>query len=368
MHATASFKSNLPATIFIGLLMTTLLSGCEEEQVSKPEVIRPVKTTLVEEPLQIKSRTFPGKVEASEKVELAFQVAGALTKLPVKTGQQVKKGTLLAQLDTRDYRSDLKSAEAKYKRAKADFGRAAEIFKRKLISAADVDRLRAERDVAAANVEKARKAFKDTTLKAPFDGVVASLYVDNFQDVEAKQEILSLQDNSSLDITIQVPEKLIVQGRSRDRTDEFKIVAQVETIPDKYFPMTIKEFSTQADQDTQTFKYVMTMPSPEKINVLPGMSVNVIVTPPADMVVENTMIQVPATAVFADPNGSDQQFAWIYSDGAVQKQAISIGSLRGEQVEIKEGLSPGQRIVTAGVHYLQPGQKVRLFEGKVGAN
>ncbi len=356
----------------LSILITTLfivgLSGCEKEQQQQTEVIRPVKTIVVEEPVQIKSRTFPGKVDASERVDLAFQVAGALTKLPIKTGQLVKKGTLLAQLDTRDYGSDLKAAQAQFTRAKADFRRAAEIFKRKLISEADVDRLRAERDVAAANVEKARKAFKDTTLKAPFDGVVASLYVDNFQDVQAKQEILSLQDNTALDVAIQVPEKLIVQGRSRDRTDEFKIVAQVESIPDKSFPMTIKEFSTQADSDTQTFKYIMTMPAPKDLNVLPGMSVNVIVTPPADMVVENTLIQVPATAIFADPKGGEQQFVWIYKDGNVQQQAVSIGSLQGDQIEIKQGLTPGQRIVTAGVHYLQPGQKVRLFEGKVGAN
>ncbi|MEH6626402.1 MAG: efflux RND transporter periplasmic adaptor subunit [Motiliproteus sp.] len=368
MSVTFPKPTNLPLAIVFGTTLVLGLSGCEEKQQVKAEVIRPVKTTIVEEPVLNRTRSFPGKVEASNEVDLAFQVAGALTKLPIKTGQQVKKGTLLAQLDTRDYRSDLKGLDAEYTRAKADFRRAAEIFKKRLISEADVDRLRAARDVAAANVEKSRKAFKDTSLKAPFSGVIATLYVDNFQDIQAKQKVLSLQDNSALDIAIQVPEKLIVQGKSRGRPTGLTIVAQIESFPEKTFPLTIKEFSTQADPDTQTFEYVMTMPAPKDLNVLPGMSVNVIVTPNAEVTTEIPLITIPATAVFADPSGSKQQFVWVYQDGTVKRQPVKVGTLGADQIEIIDGLEPGLRIVTAGVHYLQAGQKVRLFEGKVGAN
>ncbi len=354
---------------FLSLLGLLLISGCEKEVTEQVEVIRPVKTMVVEAPILDRSRMFPGKVAASEEVDLAFQVSGALTQLPVRQGQDVEKGTVLAQLDTRDYRSDLKAAQAESARARADYKRAAEIFKRRLISEADVDRLRAARDVAAANLEKARKAVKDTTLRAPFDGVIATLYVDNFQDIQAKQAVLSLQDNSSLDISVQVPENIIVRaGRARDEVD---LVAIIESIPDREFPLAVREFSTQADPDTQTFEFILSMPAPEDINVLPGMSVSVKVTPKEGIVstgLDEPLIRIPATAVFAATSGEATQYVWIFENQQVQQREVTIGRLLGSETEIINGLSPGERIVTAGVHYLQPGQKVRLFEGRVGAN
>ncbi|MEH6822419.1 MAG: efflux RND transporter periplasmic adaptor subunit [Motiliproteus sp.] len=236
-----------------------------------------MKTSIV--PPLDRTRVFPGKVEAANKVALAFQVAGALTQLSIKKGQNVSKGEVLAQLDKRDYRSDFKADQAKRTRALADYKRAEKIFKKRLISAANVDSLRAARVVAAANVEKSRKALNDTTLRAPFSGTIATLYVDNFQNVRAKDPVLSLQDNSALDISVQVPENLIVHaGRQNHDID---LLARLEAYPDKAFPLSIKEFSTAADPDTQTFEFVLSMPAPTDINVLPGMSVSVEATPRA---------------------------------------------------------------------------------------
>lgn len=351
--------------------MFLVLAGCNEQPAAKPEIVRPVKSIIVQAPSLERNRSFPGRVEATGKVNLAFKVAGALTDLPIKQGQQVKKGQILAKLDSRDYRSNYKAASAEYTRAKADYNRAAEIFKRNLISKADVDRLKATLSIAATDVEKTRKAVNDTTMKAPFSGVIANLYVDNFQDVNAKEPILSLQDNSALDIVVQVPESVVV--KSGRRTHDVDLQASFEAFPEKSFTLSIKEFSTEADPDTQTFQYVLTMPAPKEINALPGMSVTVTAQPrftPDTPLAEESTIKIPAMAVFADPAGQNQQFVWIYDDTSqtVNRREVAIGLLGGSLVEVISGLEAGERIVTAGVHYLQPGQKVRLFEDQAGVN
>ncbi len=363
-------SKQFPLWILAGATLLAV-SGCNEQPAAKPDIIRPVKFIIVQAPSLERNRSFPGRVEATDKVDLAFKVAGALTDLPIKQGQQVKKGQALAKLDSRDYRSNYKAASAEFTRAKADYKRASEIFKRKLISKAEVDRLKATLDIASTDVEKTLKALNDTTMKAPFSGVIANLYVDNFQDVNAKEPILSLQDNSALDIVVQVPESVVV--KSGRRTHDVDLKATFEAFPEQSYTLSIKEFSTEADPDTQTFQYVLTMPAPKEINALPGMSVTVTAQPrfiPDTPLAEEPTIKIPATALFADPAGQNQQFVWIYDDASetVNRREVSIGLLGGSLVEISSGLEAGERIVTAGVHYLQPGQKVRLFDDQAGVN
>jgi len=359
MHITQSlrvihFLCLVPVSAF-------LLSGCGEQTQDVKPVVRPVKTMVVGGSSSDFQRTFTARVRAADRVELAFQVPGKIIELPVKKGQQVTQGDLIGRLDQRDYKSDLQSAQAQFDKALANFKRGDELVVKGFISRTDYDRLKSRRDVSAAELDKAKKAFDDTSLKAPFGGVVAQRFVENFTEVRAKQQIISLHDSSLMELVIYVPEHIVALMRHEGPREEAKLYAEFNAIPGEEFPLTVKEFSTQADATTQTFEYVLTMPRPEARNILPGMtaSVHVIRTDINDSQVAASF-SIPAIAVFADEKS--QSHVWVIKqpDNIVHARQVTTGQLSGsDQIEILDGIKSGEVIAIAGVSQLREGMQVR---------
>jgi multidrug efflux pump subunit AcrA (membrane-fusion protein) len=181
----------------VATLFVVVLSGCEKKEEAIPrEVVRPVKVMTVAGSTGNIPLTFPGRTRANQRVELSFKVPGPLVELPVEEGQEVKKGTLLARILPRDFKINLDSAKATAVNADRQYDRYKELYVRKQVSKADFDQYKAAREVAAAKLEDAQNALKDTYLTAPFDGIVAKRHVQNFEEVQAKQPILFFQDNS----------------------------------------------------------------------------------------------------------------------------------------------------------------------------
>ena len=356
----------LKAAFSIGLtsFISFCLIGCSERPQEVKQVIRPVKTMTVGGASSDFQRTFTASVRASERVELAFQVPGKLIELPVKKGQNVEQGDLIGRLDQRDYQSNLQSAQAEYDKSLANFKRGDELVKKGFISRTDYDRLRARRDVTAAELDKAKKALEDTSLKAPFDGVVAQRFVENFTEVRAKQKIASLQDTSLLELIVYVPEHIVAIMRKGGPRADVKLYATFKAIPGDQFPLTIKEFSTQADAKTQTFEYVLTMPRPEGRNILPGMTANVhAVRTGLDESQVSASVTIPAIAVFADKNG--QSHVWVIKqpENTAHARKVTTGKLAGsDQIEILDGIAAGEVIAVAGVSQLREGMQVRPVE------
>ncbi|NOQ93538.1 MAG: efflux RND transporter periplasmic adaptor subunit, partial [Methylophaga sp.] len=169
------------------LLITFIgLGGCADDQADKVEIIRPVRAIKVGDIELLKGRDFPGRAKAVREVNLAFDVSGTLNKRPVKIGENIAKGQLIASLDSRDFRSNVSEARANVQNAYANFKRAKELITKNFISKTEYDRLNAEARVTSAERDKAVKALSDTELKAPFSGYISELYVENFQAVQAK--------------------------------------------------------------------------------------------------------------------------------------------------------------------------------------
>ena len=209
MHITQSLR----VLYFLCLVPVSafLLSSCGEQTQDVQPVVRPIKTMVLGVASSEFQRTFTARVRASDRVELAFQVPGKIIELPVKKGEQVEQGDLIGRLDPRDYKSNLQSAQAEFDKALANFKRGDELVEKGFISRTDYDRLRARRDVTAAELDKAKKALEDASLKAPFGGVVAQRFVENFTEVRAKQQIVSLQDTSLLELVVYVPEHIVAR-------------------------------------------------------------------------------------------------------------------------------------------------------------
>jgi len=342
-------------------LMTALfLTGCGDEEVAQEiEVVRPVKTLVVGGGNGGSKREFPGVVYATQKADLSFRVSGKLESISVKEGDQVIKGQELAKLDETDFKITLADRKASYDTAKANFNRAAKLVEKGYVSRTDYDKLKATYAGAQAGLESAEQDIKYTTLKASFAGHISKRFVENFEEISAKQTIFVLQDVSSLDIKVDISENLMI--RLKKNKEKRQAYATFNAIKGEQFPLTLKEISTQADEQTQTFQVTLTMQPPENYRILPGMSTTVVANIEGLERTGSDWVKLPVAAVIS--NLEKQDTVWVVDETSmtVSPRAVETGALTGSNVAVR-GLNLGDRIVIAGAAFMREGMKVSLLE------
>jgi RND family efflux transporter MFP subunit len=344
------------------------LAACSsDEQVVSEPVSRPVKLFIVEGDEVDAVRSFPGKVDASQRAELAFRVSGKLQELLVKEGDLVQEGQVLARLDPADYELVLEDRRAKFDNNERNFRRAKELVADGNISRLDFDRMEAEYRSASAALSQAEKDLEYTVLESPFRGRIAQRDVENFEEVLAKQTVLWLQNIDQLDITINLPESVVRSVRGSVKKEGVtgpghtspmvRATAQFEGRGDQTFTLTPKEIATKADAQTQTYRATFTMPAPIDFTVLPGMTVTVALDL-SELVSYEKVRWVPARAVQAD-SGLEPR-VWILDPGTmtVSSREVAIGRMSGSMIEITDGLAGGEEIVAVGAPYLAEGMAV----------
>lgn len=346
-----------------------LLAGCEEQKIV--QTIRPVKAMQVKLPENQATRVFPGKVDADTEVNLAFRVAGQIHNFPVKVGEYVRKGQLVARLDTTDYVTHVHGLEAQLAGAKAalreselQYKRYAKLVAEKTASQASYDQAKAtfETGVAKVNSLRAqlRKAKSDlgyASLVAPFSGYVSAKHVDNYETVQAGTPIIKLQDIANLDVTVGLPDELVAR-----REHIIGVSISLEAFPGKVFTGTIKEIATDASQQTRTYPATINFERPKGLELLPGMAANVALQFNGGSLVNGILI--PETAVFSDDSGKSKVWVFDAASSSVKMREVILGEVTSGGVYVSSGISVGEWVVTAGVHFLQPDQKVRLLNQK----
>ena len=346
---------------FLALFLISFLifsiCGCrkKEEVVEVKEVVRPVKLFTVEAQTSKKELKYPGRVRASRRVDLAFRVPGPLIELPVNEGQSMKKGELIARILPRDFETEVAKARASELDARQQFQRYRDLYVKKQVSKADFDKYKSQADIALARLQDAENRLSDTYLRAPFEGVVAQRYVENFEDVLAKEPIVSFQDISEVEVLVDVPENIMSSLKEGGKSSA---VAEFTVAPGKQYPLSLREFSTQADPRTQTYRVTLLMKQPDDITVLPGMTANVVGSTKA--VEEVTSIIIPAMAVFADEAGKSNVWVVNRDSMSVNKRQITPGPLSGaSNIMIAAGLEPDETIAVTGVTQLRENMKIR---------
>lgn len=338
----------------------TLLSACgEPPQPETRAVVQPVKVMTVGGEGALLAREFPATVRAAQRVTMAFQVPGRLVEFPVREGQQVTEGQQLGLLDDADYRSNLNAAQADLSRTEANYNRARELIAKNYVSQAEYDTIEANYNIAVSNVAKAQKALNDTRMLAPFNGVVARTFVQNFEEVQAKEAVLSLQNNDELEVVVSVPESLVVR---RNEGAQIKLEGTFEGIPGKTFDLTLKEFSTVASEETQTFEYVLSIGETAGYNLLPGMTATVKVQQLASENQVQRPVVIPLSAL-ASTEDSQASVWLVKSDNRVSQQPVVTGELIGNSsITVLSGLSGGDQLVTAGVSRMTEGLEVQPID------
>ena len=355
------FQSLIRNLAWLGASLT--LFGCDSdapEQGLEP-LLRPVRTVQVEPSVTGPFKEFTAVVDAFQKADLAFRVSGNLVELPVKSGDLVAQGQLIARLDDADIQVQLKEAQSSYEIALSDYGRAQKLIGNNSISYSDFDQFKAKYNSAYAQLQSVKNKLAYTRLHASFDGVIAQRYVENFQEVNAQTPIVALHDLEQISFKVDIPESVLINVKPGETPP--KVTASFESIPDAEFSLTFKEISTQADEITKTYQVVFTMPGSTDYTILPGMSARVRVSRP-DSAEPLANFYLPAHAVLKDTQGN---YVFTVSQtepgqGRIARQNITVGNITSLGLEVFAGLQAGQHVITAGMSKVADGVIVKFQE------
>ena len=350
---------SLDAVPFV--LAFAMLVSCKEEVVVEPEPTpRPIKIFRLEGQLGNTRPDYPGRIKAVKVVELAFEVEGRITDWNVDEGQRVTKGQILSRLDARDYQAQVEAARARLRLADAEYRRESKLFASGSGTQRDLDVATRSRDVSRAELRIQQKALEDTKLRAIFEGVIARKLVTDFRNVAAREAVLLLQDESVMEVVVDVPERDLAGGRREKSLEEFnkeaKPMVELSALPGKQFPVKLTELATAADPNTRTFRATFSMKKPEGVGVLAGMTAKLVLTGLRTTGDDDFLL--PVGAVIADSEA--KPYVWLVDPDSmkVSKLPVEVGQITGDRIVVTSGIEGGQAIAMSGVHLLDEGTEV----------
>jgi RND family efflux transporter MFP subunit len=366
------FNVKTTVALIFSLLILSQFCGCGGDKKDTGPIIRSVRYQSVYASGGSRIRSFSGVAKAGVESKLSFRVAGVIEKLPVKVGDRVKAGQIIAELDPTDYElrvaeaeAALQQARAQARNAAANFDRISALWENRNVSLNDLDAARAAHESARAalksaekQLEQARLQHEYTKLKAPVDGAIADLMVEINENVKVGGVIALLTAGSQLEVDVDIPGILISQIREGDRVN-----VTFDAMPESKIPGTISEVGVAATSQGTTFPVTVVL-NQKNPDIRSGMAAQVAFEFKSGE--EKERILVPPVAVGEDRKG---RFVFVVEGeepgfGIVHRREVIVGELSDDGLEIKDGLADGEWLVTAGVTQITDGQKVRLPKGE----
>jgi len=351
--------------LFLALSSILLISACSRVEPA-PEPVRAVRTTTVASQTAGGTWEYAGEVRARTESRLGFRVGGKIVRRNAELGDTVKAGQVLAQLDPQDLklgqdaaRAALVAAQANLDQSAADFKRFKELRDQGFISSAELERRDTTLKAAQAQLDQARAqssvqgnqaAYAALAADAP--GVITGVDAEQGMVVAAGAPVVRLAHDGPRDVVFAVPE------------DKVGLVKALAAQPGRFrirlwgagaepLPAVIREIAAAADPVTRTF---LVKADVGKAAVRLGQTATVLVEAPQTAGVT----KLPLSAL-KEEQGRSVVFVVDRSSMTVRAQPVQVAGADGNEAVIAAGLTPGQVVVTAGVHVLGAGQKVRFY-------
>ena len=345
------------------ILAASLLSACSRPAVDTTEVVRPVRVMEVALEGTESTESFAAQIEPRFSAQLSFQVGGKLVARLVDVGDRVKKGQVLARIDPQDLKLGVQAAQAgldtatkEFQQARVDLDRFKALFEQNFISQAEFGRRTLAFEAAQSRYTQAKAQFSAQSnqnqyseLRAPNDGVIAQVLLDAGQVVAPGQPVLQWAQESAIQARIAVPERK-VSGLSIGQQAKLVLWSGKEPLTAK-----IRDIAPLADPVTRTFAVLLDVNDPAH-QVRLGMSATVHFNTEG----QGQAFKLPIASLVASHTGA---YVWVFDEqaGTVAKRVLTPYDVSDSTFLVKEGLKPGELVVTAGTHVLNEGQKVRRF-------
>ncbi|MEL7198679.1 MAG: efflux RND transporter periplasmic adaptor subunit [Pseudomonadota bacterium] len=341
------------------LLAAFVLSACGslQDEVS-PQPAKPVKLQMVQKATTQQSNNLPAVVRSVRTTDLAFQVGGQIVEWNAIDGTEFKRGQVIARLDARSFQAAVDQAEAQYNNANSEYERAARLIEQDAISRSILESRDAQRQIAKASLDTARKNLSDTVLRAPFSGFIGRSNVEQFQNVAPQQAVLVLQ-SQAVEAIVNVPGSFVLNS---NRVRYYNTFVELDAAPGRRFEAVFREATAQADSSTQTFEGHFSFNAPADLVVLNGMTATLFFeTELIDEDPSSDGASVPLAAIMAE---GDQRFVWVVQgpERVIARRNVTVAEGIGKSLVVTDGLEAGETIVAAGGAYLEAGDRVRPWQ------
>lgn len=345
------------------LLGSLLLAGCGKDE-PPPEPVRPVVSVEVQAESMQEFGRFAGSIQARYESVLGFRVPGRIARRDVDVGSEVKKGQLLATLDPTDQQNtvraregDLAQVEAQWINAQANARRQQELFDRGVgaqagldVALTDLKTASSSREQAQAAAAQARDQLSYSELRSDHDAVVTDWKVEAGQVVTAGEEVVTLARPDIKEAVIDLPASLAEQLP----TDVvFTVASQLE--PSIQTTATLREIEPQPDRSTRTRRARLSLaetPPALRLGTAVSVTLSSAIAP---------RLRLPINALH-EVDGKQQIWVIDAQSQTVNPRPVTLVSREADSFVLSTGAKPGERVVTAGVNSLKPGQKVKVDE------
>lgn len=295
---------------------------------------------------------------------LSFRVGGPIDRFEAYAGNYYSRGSIIAEIDPRDFRFNKERTEAVYARMKAEYERIGKLYEKDNVSASQYEKARADYVTAKAAFNMAASELEDSRLIAPFNGYVDEVYIERFQDVRATQPIVSLMDIDRLRIEVYVTQEVAATARPRDSVE-----VRFDMYPDRVYRAPVVEVSKGTTRNNLSYLLTALLPNPGH-ELLAGMSGKVFILPSGESRLSSARsihagVVIPRYALCHRPTEGD--FVWVVNErtGEVHVRKVTQGRLLPDgKVLIASGLLGDETIATSGLRFLSNGMKVTLSSKK----
>ena len=309
----------------------------------------PVVVTVVQEKPFASVVEALGTASANEAIVVTAQETDKVQKLYFEDGELVSAGQLLVRLNTQEEEARLSELQVNLAEAQRQLKRIKNLAKENAASQQLLDERKAEVEGLSAQIAVAKAQIADREIRAPFDGLLGARQISEGALVRPGDQITTLDDIHTLKVDFSIAERHLPSVKLKQR-----VQASSVAYPGQIFEGVISHIATRVDPVTRAIQ-VRAMVSNPELQLRPGMLLQMIV----EKNVSQSLVIPEAALVPID----DDQFVFVITDGKAVKTKVTLGASKPGEVQIRDGISAGQQVVTGGTIRLRDGAKVKVVEG-----
>jgi RND family efflux transporter MFP subunit len=336
--------------VAIMVIIAIIMSGRKKKElITKNDIITtvPVSVTLVQKQKLTSNISLVGTINANNDVNVISEAQGVVKDVYVKVGNNVAAGKVLAQVDDEIPRSNLATTQINYEKAKKDFERAEDLFQENSIPVSQLDAARLGMKAAENQLDITKRQVENTKIKTPIAGTINARYVNIGTMVQPGMPVVNVVDISMLKVRVNVSESEAFRFKAGD-----KVEIMTDVYPDRVFEGHIDNIASKSDE-AHTYPVEIILSNNAEHPLKAGMFARI-----AFISIEaNDALTIPRMALIGSIKNA--QVFQIRADVAYLR-TIVIGKQSNENLEVLDGLSVGDTVVTSGQNNLVENARVSI--------
>lgn len=304
-------------------------------------------------------REYAGQVEEARTIAAAFKTGGTVERILVKEGDHVRKGQLLAELDSTDYVLGTGQLRVQASQLRSEVDRTTRLYASGGVSDNDYEKAKAGLRQLEYQLAINENKLAYCRLEAPSSGIITDVKFEPGELVDAGTPLFDIMDNSHLEIVVDIPVSEYLR-----RADFISFTGHSAIMPGLTFPLQMLSLTPRADNN-QLFRLKLALSGGSDVTLAPGMNVTVSISTSGNA---SDAVSIPANAVF-DHEGQTSVYTFNPTDSTITLTPVILsGTSTNGILIVNSGLTTDQQLVRAGVHHLVPGEKVKVIEPATGSN